>query len=1279
MSQLRSIAETGDSANQSETVAASYASVEAAANPYRWAQWYLDDSRVAGENQFGANVDRISTEYSGAGVLVGIIDEGFDITKPDLAGRFNLSLSYDPRDSGLTNIMPDNYTHVHGTWVAGVLGASGDNDFGMIGVAPEATLVGFYARFGAGSTRQEMADLLARQVDVDVSNNSWGYSTAFSDNFHSALWSPFGDALHLGAYEGRDGLGTVYVFAAGNDRQYVANSLSYDGDNTNNHNLTNSRFEITVGASTQDGQIAASSTPGASVFVTAPGQWILTTTFTNTDQSQAFGYVSGTSFSAPIVSGVVAMMLEANPILGYRDVQDILAISARQIDPTSTSWSTNGATNWNGGGHLVSHDFGFGLVDAHAAVRLAETWTSQHTAANEQVISVSGDVGANSLLVTSQPNTYTFNVSADYAGFGLQWIEVDVSIQNAKIGGLSIHLISPIGTDSVLLDHPGNGTNSQIGLQFTFSTNHDWAESPVGTWRLVIEDDGASGTGFVDSFAVRLYGDDNGDADTYFYTDDFATLGGDRGTLTDTSGNDTINAAAVTTDLHIDLTPGAASTIAGRSVLITADTVIENVYGGDGNDTVLGNDADNHLVGGRGDDILWGGAGADILDGGFGADTMSGGLGDDAYYIDSLSDQVVENPGEGTDTVYASVNYVLPGNVENLVLSASAGAISGTGNDLDNVITGNASANTLIGNAGNDTLIGGGGADTLIGGFGDDIYYVTSAGVVVVENASEGTDTVIASIDYVLPDNVENLTLAEGAGPLKGTGNALDNVIVGSSDNNVLDGVTGADVLFGGAGNDTYYVHDAAAQVIEGQDGGFDTVIADVDFELPANVETLVLTGSASRAVAHSASGFVSASVSPDPSALSGSAVGVTLVANASLASTLIGGIGDDLLVGGHAVGSLLDGGFGNDSYVVFQSSDSIEEDVGAGNDTVYARADYVLPTNVETLYLLGNATHGTGTDSGSVLVANPDQSSTLVGGASADLFVGAHAVATHFVGGAGNDAYVIFNSNDTIDESQSDGNDTVYARADYVLSSNVETLYLIDGATHGTANDEGATLVANSALGSVLTGGRGNDLLIGSHGGASTLTGGAGDDTYIIFNSQDEIHETAAGGNDAVYALADYTVADNIETAFLVGAATRATASSGGSTLVGNGSINSTLIGGAGDDLLVGTHSTATTMTAGAGRDALVSFNHGDVMTGGAGNDTFVFHHDGSNGSTVTDFTSGQDLMVFLGYGTAAGGASFTQIDASHWSINSADGSIRDVVAFSNAASVHSYDFLFA
>ena len=95
--------------------------------------------------------------------------------------------------------------------------------------------------------------------------------------------------------------------------------------------------------------------------------------------------------------------------------------------------------------------------------------------------------------------------------------------------------------------------------------------------------------------------------------------------------------------------------------------------------------------------------------------------GNDTYIVDSTWDQLLENPGEGTDTVYASAHFGLFDNVENLVLVEGAGAINGTGTAGDNTISGNSDANIIDGGAGNDMLSGNGGADIMIGGAGDDV------------------------------------------------------------------------------------------------------------------------------------------------------------------------------------------------------------------------------------------------------------------------------------------------------------------------------------------------------------------------------------------------------------------------------------------------------------------------------------------------------------------------------------------------------------------------------
>ncbi|WP_158595852.1 S8 family serine peptidase [Oleomonas cavernae] len=243
-------------------------------------QWYLGAPNAFGQvNQWAVSLETVWTDYQGRGVSVGIIDEGFDLTHPDLIDRFNLPLSYDPRDlSTLISILPDNETSRHGTWVAGVLGAHRADGGGMVGVAPGADLAGLYMRFGAdGATQLEVADLLRHAKALDVVNMSWGYAESFGDNFDLPWFSEMGEAIDDALATSRGGLGTVFVAAAGNDRQYAPASAALDGDNTNAHNLSNHRGIITVAASDASGAIAPFSTPGASVFITAPGTQIQTT------------------------------------------------------------------------------------------------------------------------------------------------------------------------------------------------------------------------------------------------------------------------------------------------------------------------------------------------------------------------------------------------------------------------------------------------------------------------------------------------------------------------------------------------------------------------------------------------------------------------------------------------------------------------------------------------------------------------------------------------------------------------------------------------------------------------------------------------------------------------------------------------------------------------------------------------------------------------------------------------------------------------------------------
>ena len=209
--------------------------------------------------------------------------------------------------------------------------------------------------------------------------------------------------------------------------------------------------------------------------------------------------------------------------------------------------------------------------------------------------------------------------------------------------------------------------------------------------------------------------------------------------------------------------------------------------------------------GGSVDGMVTGGSGADIFYASANHAEMIGGSGNDTYYVYSQADIPTEVTGGGTDSIYTSVNYALEAgtSIEYLRAAPGSGPLTLQGNDLPTHIVGGSGNDTLIGGAGADTLTGGAGADRMSGGAGNDLYSVDNTGDVVTEAAGGGIDTVVSSITYALPANVEKLTLS-GTAAINGTGNTLANTIVGNTGSNVINGAGGLDTLTGGAGADTF-------------------------------------------------------------------------------------------------------------------------------------------------------------------------------------------------------------------------------------------------------------------------------------------------------------------------------------------------------------------------------------------------------------------------------------------------------------------------------------------
>ncbi len=279
----------------------------------------------------------------------------------------------------------------------------------------------------------------------------------------------------------------------------------------------------------------------------------------------------------------------------------------------------------------------------------------------------------------------------------------------------------------------------------------------------------------------------------------------------------------------------------------------DKLWGGLGNDLLQAGDANDQLFGEQGEDQLQGGAGNDTLDGGVGNDLLFGDAGDDQLHGGADNDELQGN--EGNDALYGGTgddrlfgqfgNDLLYGGEGDDILVGCNGdnearqSLAPGETDVD-WLYGGAGNDRLIGRVGDDYLDGGAGADMMEGGQGDDLFVVNSVNDVVLELANEGYDTVNSSVSYLLNANVEELRLIEGYA-IHGTGNSLNNLIVGNSDKNILDGVTGADTLIGGLGDDTYDVDDVGDLVIERAGEGIDTVQSKISVTLGDNVEHLNL------------------------------------------------------------------------------------------------------------------------------------------------------------------------------------------------------------------------------------------------------------------------------------------------------------------------------------------------------------------------------------------------------------------------------------------------------
>ncbi|MEO6222124.1 MAG: S8 family serine peptidase, partial [Vicinamibacterales bacterium] len=375
-------------------------------------QWHLKDrSAEAG----GANVRAAWPSSLGSGVVIGIVDDGLQYVHPDLAPNYLASASF---DFNFNDADPQPYaTAGHGTAIAGLAAARGDNTIGVAGVAPQASLAGLRLTAVAATDAQEASAFNFQPDVIDILNNSWNPT----DNGTTLKApGPLAEAARQSAVtSGRQGKGRVFVWSSGNGR-LLSDDCNFDG-------YANSRFAIAVGATT-DAAVQMSQSEGCSaLMVVAPAAGTsraLTTTdligtsgYDSTDYTSAFGTTStgGMNAAAPTVSGAAALMLARNPNLTWRDVQDILRRTSVRILPTDAGWTT--------GAFPHNERLGFGLLDAEAAVNLAGTWTNVPT--EEVVAPATKNVNQAIPDINQTGINSTITIAAAESNFVIEHIEVD--------------------------------------------------------------------------------------------------------------------------------------------------------------------------------------------------------------------------------------------------------------------------------------------------------------------------------------------------------------------------------------------------------------------------------------------------------------------------------------------------------------------------------------------------------------------------------------------------------------------------------------------------------------------------------------------------------------------------------------------------------------------------------------------------------------------------------------------------------------------------------------
>jgi Ca2+-binding RTX toxin-like protein len=690
-------------------------------------------------------------------------------------------------------------------------------------------------------------------------------------------------------------------------------------------------------------------------------------------------------------------------------------------------------------------------------------------------------------------------------------------------------------------------------------------------------------------------------------------------------------------------TPAGGGTVAGNALdnVITGAQRDETFWGNGGRDTIDGGAGKDVLHGGDGGDTLDGGADtvADALYGeagndrlvGHGYDKLTGGTGDDTYVV-TATDQIVEQAGQGTDTVETTLGgYTLATNLEKLVFTNAAISTIGFGNAAANTLVGADGISRLYGMDGNDLIKGNGGADYLYGGNGADVIY-----------GGTGNDQIWgdAGLDQLLGGDGNDIVHG-GADADKIWGEAGDDQLYGDAGNDTVNGGDGADKLWGGADDDTLY-----------GGTGNDTLYGEAGND--------VLWGEAG-----------------DDRLYAGAAN-----------DTLKGGDGNDILDGG-ANDDLMIGGNGNDLYYVDSYADWVVESAGGGTDEVRTMlSSWILGAEVENLSALSTDDfHGIGNalnnriegEDGNDYLEGLAGNDTLIGGVGDDLLKGGDGNDT-LAGGVGQDTLIGGTGFDTVDYSgNAAGGITIDLAAQTVTGGEAtgDTISGIEAVIGSKFNDT----IRGSAGAETISGGAGNDQIYGS-AGADWIDGGTGTGDTVHYTASsaavtiDLVNNLCHGGDaegDTLIAV-ENVVASKYDDHVNGDAANNSLYGMDGNDWMWGGAGNDYLYGGNGDDALSG-DAGKDVIYGGAGKDHIWGGAGDDILWGEAGADTFDLGGNAGN-DRIGDFTDGEDKIRAIASSWQHVHVAAT-VDGAVITVDGVDGSL--LLAGVDAAKITAADFLFA